>query len=53
MRRSLTWGASTDHATPTAQLVYEVYPNGQFDQAVGCGYTQAILYVERAPELLR
>jgi hypothetical protein len=46
-------GASTDNATPTAQLVYEVYPNGQFDQAVGCGYTQAILYVARAPELLR
>jgi hypothetical protein len=25
----------------------------QFDQAVGCGSTQAILYVERAPEVLR
>jgi len=42
----LTWSASTDNATPTAQLVYEVYLNGQFDQAVGGGYTQAILYVE-------
>jgi hypothetical protein len=42
----LTWGASTDNATPTAQIVYEVYLNGRFDQAVGGGYTQAILYVE-------
>ncbi|HEY3086077.1 MAG TPA: hypothetical protein VGK28_11515 [Candidatus Dormibacteraeota bacterium] len=31
---------------PTTQLVYEVYMNGDFDQAVGGGYTQAILYVE-------
>jgi hypothetical protein len=42
----LTWGASTDNATPTSQLVYEVYLNGHLDQAVGGGYTQAILYVE-------
>jgi hypothetical protein len=42
----LTWGASTDNATPTGQLVYEVYLNGRFDQAVGGGYTQAILYAE-------
>jgi hypothetical protein len=42
----VTWGASTDNATPSAQIVYEVYLNGRFDQAVGGGYTQAILYVE-------
>lgn len=28
------------------RLVYEVYLNGQFDQGIGGGYTQAILYVE-------
>jgi hypothetical protein len=28
------------------RLVYEVYPNGQSDQGIGGGYTQAILYVE-------
>jgi hypothetical protein len=42
----LTWGASTDNATPTGQLVYEVYLNGQFDQAIGFGLTKAILYSE-------
>jgi len=42
----LSWGASTDNATPTGQIVYEVYLNGQFDQAIGGGYTQAILYGE-------
>jgi hypothetical protein len=41
----LTWGASTDNATPTGQIVYEIYLNGQFDQAVGSGQTKAILYV--------
>lgn len=42
----LTWGASTDNATPSALLVYEVYLNGQFDQAIGFGLTKAILYSE-------
>jgi hypothetical protein len=42
----LSWGASIDNATPTGLIVYEVYLNGQFDQAIGGGYTQAILYVE-------
>jgi hypothetical protein len=42
----LSWGASTDNATPTGQLVYEVYLNGHFDQAIGGGFTQAILYAE-------
>ena len=42
----LTWGASTDNATPSSRMVYEVYLNGQFDQAVGSGQTKAILYVE-------
>jgi hypothetical protein len=41
-----SWGASTDNATPSALLVYEVYLNGAFDQAVGGGTTQAILYAE-------
>jgi hypothetical protein len=40
----LTWGASSDNATPTGLIVYEVYLNGRFDQAIGGGYTQAILY---------
>jgi hypothetical protein len=42
----LSWGASTDNATPTGQLVYEVFLNGQFDQAVGFGLTKATLYSE-------
>jgi hypothetical protein len=42
----LTWGASSDNATPTGLIVYEVYLNGRFDQAIGGGYTQAILYVD-------
>jgi len=42
----LSWGASTDNATPTGLIVYEVYLNGQFDQAIGGGYTQAILYAQ-------
>jgi hypothetical protein len=40
----LRWSASTDNATPTGQLVYEIYLNGQLDQAVGFGLTKAILY---------
>ena len=42
----LSWGASTDNATPTGLIVYEVYLNGRFDQAIGGGYTQAILYAD-------
>jgi hypothetical protein len=40
----LTWGASSDNATPTGLLVYEVFLNGRFDQAIGGGLTKAILY---------
>jgi hypothetical protein len=40
----LRWSASTDNATPAGQLVYEVFLNGQFDQAVGFGLTKATLY---------
>jgi hypothetical protein len=40
----LSWSASSDNATPTGLIVYEVYLNGRFDQAIGGGYTQAILY---------
>ena len=42
----LTWSASSDNATPTGLIVYEVYLNGRFDQPIGGGYTQAILYVD-------
>jgi hypothetical protein len=42
----LSWGASTDNATPTGLIVYEVYLNGRFDQPIGGGYTQAILYAD-------
>jgi hypothetical protein len=42
----LSWVASTDNATPTAQLSYEVSLNGHVDQTVGGGLTQAILYAE-------
>jgi hypothetical protein len=42
----LSWGASTDNATPTGLIVYDVFLNGQFDQGIGRGYTQAILYAE-------
>ena len=42
----LSWGASTDNATPTGLIVYEVWLNGRFDQAIGGGSTQAILYVD-------
>jgi len=40
----LTWGASSDNATPTGLIVYEVFLNGRFDQPIGGGYTRAILY---------
>ena len=36
----LSWGASSDNATPTGLIVYEVYLNGRFDQPIGGGYTQ-------------
>jgi hypothetical protein len=42
----LSWSASTDNATPTGLIVYEVYLNGRFDQPIGGGYTQAILYAD-------
>ena len=42
----LSWGASSDNATPTGVIVYEVFLNGQFDQGISGGYTQAILYAE-------
>jgi hypothetical protein len=40
----LQWGASSDNATPTGLIVYEVYLNGRFDQPICCGQTDAILY---------
>jgi hypothetical protein len=40
----LSWGASSDNATPTGLIVYEVFLNGRFDQPIGGGYTEAILY---------
>ena len=42
----LSWSASSDNATPTGLIVYEVYLNGRFDQPIGGGYTQAILYAD-------
>jgi hypothetical protein len=42
----LSWGASSDNATPTGLIVYEVFLNGRFDQGIGGGYTQAILYAD-------
>ena len=40
----LRWTASTDNATPSRLLVYEVYLNGRFDQPIGGGFTKATLY---------
>jgi hypothetical protein len=40
------WTASTDNATPSALLTYEVFLNGTFDQAIGGGFTKATLYSE-------
>ena len=37
-------GASSDNATPTGLIVYEVFLNGRFDQPIGGGFTEAILY---------
>ena len=46
MRPRLWRDSSTDNATPTGLIVYEVYLNGRFDQPIGGGYTQAILYAD-------
>ena len=42
----LNWAASTDNATPSGLISYEVRLNGRFDQGIGGGYTQAILYAD-------
>jgi hypothetical protein len=42
----LSWSASTDNATPTGLIVYEVWLNDRFDQGIGGGQTQAILYAD-------
>ncbi len=42
----LSWSASSDNATPSGLIVYEVYLNGRFDQPIGGGYTEAILYAD-------
>ena len=42
----LSWGASSDNATPTGLIIYEVYLNGRFDQPIGGGLTEAILYAD-------
>lgn len=40
----LQWNASSDNATPTGLILYEVWLNGRFDQPICCGQTRAILY---------
>jgi hypothetical protein len=40
----LRWTASTDNATPSGLLSYEIFLNGNLDQAVGSGLTMATLY---------
>lgn len=42
MTITITWRS----VTPAGLIVYEVFLNGQFDQGIGGGYTQAILYAE-------
>jgi hypothetical protein len=42
----LRWNASTDNATPSGLITYEVFLNGNFDQAIGAGFLTATLYVE-------
>jgi hypothetical protein len=42
----LDWNTSTDNATPAGLIVYEVFLNGRFDQPIGGGQTQAILYAD-------
>ena len=43
----LDWNASTDNATPSGLIVYEVFLNGRFDQPIGGGQTAAILYADQ------
>ena len=43
----LDWNASTDNATPSGLIVYEVFLNGRFDQGIGGGLTAAILYADQ------
>ena len=42
----LDWNASSDNATPSGLIVYEVFLNGRFDQGIGGGQTAAILYAD-------
>jgi hypothetical protein len=42
----LDWNASSDNATPSGLIVYEVFLNGRFDQPIGGGQTAAILYAD-------
>jgi hypothetical protein len=42
----LNWNASTDNATPSGLIVYEVFLNDRFDQGIGGGLTAAILYAD-------
>jgi hypothetical protein len=43
----LDWNASTDNATPSGLIVYEVFLNGRFDQPIGGGLTAALLYADQ------
>jgi hypothetical protein len=42
----LQWTASTDNATPSGLLSYEIFLNGNFDHALGSGLTKTTLYSE-------
>jgi hypothetical protein len=42
----LDWNASSDNGTPSGLIVYDVLLNGRFDQRIGGGQTQAILYAD-------
>lgn len=42
----LSWGASSDNATPSGLIVYDVMLNGRLDQTIGGGFTEAILYAD-------
>ena len=42
----LDWNASNDNATPSGLIAYEVFLNGRFDQGIGGGLTEAILYAD-------
>ena len=46
----LTWSASSDNATPTGLLVYEVFLNSRFDQAIGGEAHQGDLFRRRRPQ---